>query len=108
MGEQIVLGCFFPFAQRDKTIRMDDEPICQAFSKQSKECNVIDISIYAADTKNPATVHADGVEKVGKVRVDFGEEKNDTKLIVEFVYSDTTLRVFAYPDTGKGRNARKA
>lgn len=97
-NKKIVRGCFYKFAEKNKSINIDDKPIKKPFSKLSKQCNFIDISIYTSNKWNPATVSEQEAKKIGQFQLKFDEEHHDTKVIVEFSYNDTTLKVFAYPE----------
>ena len=97
-NKQIVRGCFYKFAEKNKSINIDDKPIKKSFSKLSKQCNVIDISIFTSIKWNPATVSEAEAKKIGNFRLKFDEEQHDTKIVVEFSYHDTTLKVYAYPE----------
>ena len=97
-NKKIVRGCFYKFAEKNKSINIDDKPIKKSFSKLSKQCNTIDISIYTSNKWNPATVSEQEAKKIGQFQLRFSEEQHDTKIVVEFSYNDTTLKVFAYPE----------
>ena len=97
-NKNIVRGCFYKFAEKNKSIHLDDKPIKKSFSKLSKQCNTIDISIYTSNKWNPATVTPEEAKKIGEFRLRFSDESHDTKIMVEFSYHDTTLKVFAYTE----------
>jgi len=106
INDNQVNNIFSVFVKRGDCIRMDAPPIKQPYSRLHKTQKTATISVYATNDLNPIIIDDNNCRNVGSFTIDFPSDNDDLSCVVEFDFSDTTVRVFAYPKS-KPTNRRE-
>jgi len=96
INDDQVTDIFSTFVKRGDCVRMDAAPIKQSYCRLHRNQRTATISIYATDSLEPIIID-DTCRNVGNIVIDFPAYSDDLGCYVEFDFSDTTVRVFAYP-----------
>jgi len=95
---------FSIFAKRNQCIRMDAKPIKNDYSRLHRGQKSCCFKIYSTDNENPLVVDHT-CRQIISLEIEFPANNDDLDCSCEFDFSDTVIRVFAYPASRP--NARK-
>jgi len=96
---------FSIFVKHNQRIRMDSKPIKQDYTRLHRNQRSVNFKIYTTDEEEPLIIDPNTCTHIMSLEIDFPPYSNDLDCSCEFDFSDTMVRVFAYPASQP--NARK-
>ena len=93
-----VRNIFSVYARKNQTIHIHDKPIIRKYKRFNIKQKKVRISVYSSDEQDPKVVKN---KPCAKTTVVFPPNSTELSIIVELYFSDTKIRVFAYPEDDK-------
>merc|ERR1712013_382197 len=90
-----VRNIFSVYARKNQTIHIHDKPIIRKYKRFNLKQKKVRISVYSSDEQDPKVVKN---KPCAKTTVVFPSNSTELSIIVELQFSDTKIRVFAYPE----------
>lgn len=90
-----IRNIFSIYAKKNQTININDKPIIRKYKRFNKKQKKVRISVFASDEEDPKVVQG---RALAKTTIIFPDKSNELSITVELYFSDTKIRVFAYPD----------
>jgi len=90
-----VRNIFSVYARKNQTIHIHDKPIIRKYKRFNIKQKKVRISVYSSDEPDPKVVKN---KPCAKTTVVFPSNSTELSIIVELYFSDTKIRVFAYPE----------
>ena len=90
-----VRNIFSIYARKNQTIHIYDKPIIRKYKRFNIKQKKVRISVYSSNEQDPKVVKN---KPCAKTTVVFPSNSNELSIIVELYFSDTKIRVFAYPE----------
>jgi len=81
--------------KHNEPVRMDSKPIKRIYNRLHKTQKTAIFKVYETDDENPLLV--DNCQHIMTLPIEFPSNSDDLECCCEFDFSDTTVRVFAYP-----------
>jgi len=91
-----VRNVFSVYAKKNQTIHIHDKPIIRKYKRFNVKQKKVRISVYASDEEDPKVVKN---KPCAKTTVVFPPNSTDLSIVVELYFSDTKIRVWAYPES---------
>jgi len=90
-----VRNIFSVYARKNQTIHIRDKPIIRKYKRFNIKQKKVRISVYSSDEQDPKVVKN---KPCAKTTVVFPSNSTELSIIVELYFSDTKIRVFAFPE----------
>jgi len=90
-----VRNIFSVYARKNQTIHIHDKPIIRKYKRFNMKQKKVRISVYSSDEEDPKVVKN---KPCAKTTVVFPPNSTELSIIVELYFSDTKIRVWAFPE----------
>lgn len=90
-----VRNIFSVYARKNQTVHIADKPIIRKYKRFNLKQKKVRISVYSSDEQDPKVVKD---KPCAKTTVVFPPNSKELSIVVELRFSDTKIRVFAYPE----------
>merc|ERR1712130_913605 len=83
------------YARKNQTVHIADKPIIRKYKRFNLKQKKVRISVYSSDEQDPKVVKD---KPCAKTTVVFPPNSKELSIVVELRFSDTKIRVYAYPE----------
>ena len=90
-----VRNIFSVYARKNQTVHIADKPIIRKYKRFNLKQKKVRISVYSSDEQDPKVVKD---KPCAKTTVVFPPNSKELSIVVELRFSDTKIRVYAYPE----------